>query len=69
MFIEVSAADGEISKEDKYEALVEREGTLFASLVVESLCVWIHLQNALLMSITARITIKKACPKGLHIRT
>ena len=45
-------------KDDKYEAIVGREGAVFVPLVVETLGVWTPFAKRTLKSITARTTIK-----------
>ena len=53
-----AALEGEMRKDDKYEAIVGREGAVFVPLVVETLGVWTPFAKRTLKSIAARTTIK-----------
>lgn len=60
-----AASEGESTKDEKYEALVERAGATFVPLVVETFGVWTPFAKRILKSIAARSIIKNGLPQSI----
>lgn len=64
----VAASEGEASKDEKYELIVERAGAVFVPLVVETLGVWTPFARSTLKSIAARTTIRNGLSPSVAYR-